>query len=581
MDVIMEPLNAAGSQGKDMVCGDGFIRNVWPIFAAYVADYPEQCLVACCMENRCPICTVDPNSRGSHTCEPKRDVKETLFYLRRNQQGETDTAFKAQGLRSVSSPFWKNLPHSDIFMSFTPDLLHQLHKGVFKDHLVKWCTEIISKEEVDSRFRAVPSHPGLRHFKNGISHVSQWTGTEHKEMEKVFLALVASHRDERFVTAVRSAMDFIYLASLQSHTTQTLLALREALNSFHANKDIFIELGGRHATHFNIPKLHSMDHYEELIRMFGSTDGFNTESPERLHIDFAKNAYRASNRKDYIQQMTRWLERQESVDRFSAFLQWNKEQDEKIGPHVDPPPSSSADPDELPILTRSLAKRPPPASRHVLVSDIISLEGHGASRFIPALSSFLTTIGSRYKPQTYDVFGLWKWLVFKLPDIPEVGSRHSSNIVRASGPVVSSTHGRRVPEEPAHLDFAFVKTAETNRFTDNTSLHGLRVAQVRAIFSLPSHYRASREALAYVEWFTPLQQPDPITGYYHISKSSRRRGGIDGPYAEVITVDRIVRSAMLIPKTRFDDKQFYLNSHIDGHSFCMIKLGHYGCLPVV
>ena len=214
MDVIMEPLNAAGSQGKDMVCGDGFIRNVWPIFAAYVADYPEQCLVACCMENRCPICTVDPNSRGSHTCEPKRDVKETLFYLRRNQQGETDTAFKAQGLRSVSSPFWKNLPHSDIFMSFTPDLLHQLHKGVFKDHLVKWCTEIISKEEVDSRFCAVPSHPGLRHFKNGISHVSQWTGTEHKEMEKVFLALVASHRDERFVTAVRSAMDFIYLASL-------------------------------------------------------------------------------------------------------------------------------------------------------------------------------------------------------------------------------------------------------------------------------------------------------------------------------------------------------------------------------
>lgn len=280
MDVIMEPLIAAGSQGKDMVCGDGFIRNIWPIFAAYVADYPEQCLVACCMENRCSICTVDPNSRGLHTCEPKQDIKETLFYLWRNQQGETDTAFKAQGLRSAPSPFWKNLPHSDIFMSFTPDLLHQLHKGVFKDHLVKWCTEIISKEEIDARFRAVPSHPGLQHFKNGILHVSQWTGTEHKEMEKVFLVLVASHQDERFVTAVRSVMDFIYLASLQSHTTQTLLALREALNSFHANKDIFIELGGRHATHFNIPKLHSMDHYEELIRMFGSTDGFNTESPE-------------------------------------------------------------------------------------------------------------------------------------------------------------------------------------------------------------------------------------------------------------------------------------------------------------
>lgn len=133
-------------------------------------------------------------------------------------------------------------------------------------------------------------------------------------MEKVFLAIVARGGDEQVITAMRAFIDFAHYASLQSHTTQTLAALRKALDDFHANKDVFIKLGGQDQDYFNIPKVHSLDHYEELIHLFGSADGFNTESPERFHINFAKNAYRASNRKDYIQQMTRWLQRQENVD---------------------------------------------------------------------------------------------------------------------------------------------------------------------------------------------------------------------------------------------------------------------------
>ncbi|KAJ7082671.1 hypothetical protein B0H15DRAFT_743906, partial [Mycena belliarum] len=104
-----------------------------------VADYPEQCLVSCCKENRCPICTVSPDERGDHQEHPLRDVRETLFFMQRQQAGEKDTVFEGDGMRAVYPPFWANLPHSDIFQSFTPDLLHQLHKGVFKDHLVSWC----------------------------------------------------------------------------------------------------------------------------------------------------------------------------------------------------------------------------------------------------------------------------------------------------------------------------------------------------------------------------------------------------------------------------------------------------------
>jgi len=40
-------------------------------------------------------------------------------------------------------PFTENLPHAEIYELLSPDLLHQLIKGTFKDHLFTWIEEYL------------------------------------------------------------------------------------------------------------------------------------------------------------------------------------------------------------------------------------------------------------------------------------------------------------------------------------------------------------------------------------------------------------------------------------------------------
>ncbi|KAG2359196.1 hypothetical protein BDR07DRAFT_1452448 [Suillus spraguei] len=165
MSLLLEPLVAAGQN-------DSLIHQVFPILAAYVANFPEQCLVACCKENQC--------LKWDLLTLLMRDPEVTKDILEKRKNGQHPIQFDNNGLCSVFNPFWANLPHADIFLAFTPDLLHQVHKGVFKDHLVKWCLEIVGEDEMDSHFKVMPDYPGLWHFKKGILTVRQWMGTEHK-----------------------------------------------------------------------------------------------------------------------------------------------------------------------------------------------------------------------------------------------------------------------------------------------------------------------------------------------------------------------------------------------------------------
>jgi hypothetical protein len=327
MKTILTPLEKAGREGVEMECGDGFVRNCYPILAAYIADNPEQTMIASCRRNRCYRCTVSRDKRGDLPDDPTsaRNPQNTADALEAQSFGHTTSLFDSEGLKPFGKPFWADLPHCNIFTCLTPDILHQLHKGVFKDHLLEWCVKLVTRQlgsanSIDNRYKFMPKHSDLRHFLNGITNLKQSTANEHRQMQKVFIGVMDGLVPDNVLQAIIAVLDFIYYARLPSHTTATLELLDDALRRFHAHKNVF--LAPDICSDFNINKIHSMIHYSKSIRELGAADGYNTETPERLHIEFAKRAYKATNQHDFFDQMTVYLERRERVAKFDAYLHW-------------------------------------------------------------------------------------------------------------------------------------------------------------------------------------------------------------------------------------------------------------------
>ncbi|KAG9123430.1 hypothetical protein FRC07_014952, partial [Ceratobasidium sp. 392] len=320
---IFEPLKTASSEGELAWCADGYLRHIYPVIASWVADWPEQNDVAGTTQGGCPKCMQvwKKRGQGGPSARP-REQSETINAVRAYKETGRPAALKPLRLRGVM-PFWTNIANVEIATCLTPDLLHQLYKGMF-EHARDWAEDLLGTKEFNRRFKSMPKARDLRYFKNGVTTVKAWAGRESREMAQQLLAVVIDAQVPiNFVRMIRALLDFSYIAHGTQLTETDLTKMDEALAMFHRTKHVLIDeemvLG---PGSFNrIAKLHMLSHYTNDIRELGTPDGYSTETPEHLHIVYVKIPWRASNRRDPLPQMVKYVQRLEAIHVQRAYIE--------------------------------------------------------------------------------------------------------------------------------------------------------------------------------------------------------------------------------------------------------------------
>jgi hypothetical protein len=277
-------------------------------------------------------------------------------------------------------------------------------------HLVFWCDSVLPTREPDRQVHSLPPGFGVRYFKDGITLLSQVSGTERKNIAKVLLGCLVGLVPSEAISACRVLLDFIYLAQYATQDNETVQYMDDALDLWNHNRSFFIKTLVR--KDFNIPKFHSLVHYVEAIRNFGTTDNYNTEMFERFHIDFAKQGWRVSNKRNEFPQMILWLSRQEKIVSFASYLSWAQRSYSQVP--LDFPHPLPLSPGHLNRL--KIAKHPTYPNR-----EISSIEkNHHAPGFAHCLKAYLNKIVPNSAPsanlvhyalpfKTLDVYDLFKF----------------------------------------------------------------------------------------------------------------------------------------------------------------------------
>ncbi|KAI0632388.1 hypothetical protein C8Q77DRAFT_1197709 [Trametes polyzona] len=578
---LLEPIRTAGIDGILMTSGDGIARRCHPILMAYVGDYPEQCLVACAYNGDCPICQCPHSDLGIFpTPHPYRDIDASREAM--NTRNEDPDSFvhacDAVNIKPVQRLFWADLPYTDIFRAITSDVLHQLYQGVFK-HLVAWLKSACGIGELDARIARLPPNHSIRLFYKGISHLSRVSGAEHRQISRFLLSVIVDinlpgGREDglQLVRATRALLDFIFLAQYPIHSSATLDAMDRALALFHAERDLY-----------------------------GTTDNYNTETSERLHIDFTKEAYRATNHKDEYPQMTKWLERREKIMHHANFVLWREQQ--ATSDHPETITTSQrfrwAPPDLAAPLEVKMTRHP--TRKSVPLADITgtSPAQYGARYFIPTLARFVILwhhpdwtaghveymaegfISPLHSVPVFHRVKLWNEAVFgkETVDSVHVHPRLASTSAGASHDMASPARFDTALNVDYHI---MVHLPLINLPTDT------RVVQVRVVFTLPdpsldrlfptlSPEQRPPRHLAYVEWFSKFTaNPDRHSKMYKVTRSVQNGQRV----ASIIPVRLIERSIHLTPKwpgevprhwtsesVLEECSSFYVNPFKDGHTY--------------
>ncbi|KII84503.1 hypothetical protein PLICRDRAFT_117735 [Plicaturopsis crispa FD-325 SS-3] len=331
VDIFSSRLKQAARVGYYMPDPNGVLRQAFTPLVGWIADLPEQQLIAATAASASPTSTATTKDFGDpfpHLPRRGADTLRQIYQLALTVDpwdlSKFQVAAKLLHLSGVHLPFWRDWSQADPSKFLNPEILHSGHKFFF-DHVLAWCKEALGPPELDARYMSLHTRIGTRHFPEGICHVKQMTGREHREIQRTIVAVIAGACSGGFVRAVRAIVDFIYQMQAPVFTNSTINALVESLKEFHDEKHHVLEAGARRGEkttieHFNIPKLEVLQATAQAIRGNGNLMQWSADATERLLQTNCKHTFRqGSNHRGFDEQCVRMLDRAEKIHQFDLF----------------------------------------------------------------------------------------------------------------------------------------------------------------------------------------------------------------------------------------------------------------------
>ncbi|KAL1663475.1 hypothetical protein GGF50DRAFT_115990 [Schizophyllum commune] len=577
---VYRPLKAYMTTPEVVKCADGFYRRVVYGLGPYIADYPEQVWLAGIVQGWCPKCDASPDDLDGEGAR-RRTHEKTDFLISTFDPGILWSDF---GVRVDVVPFTYEFPRANIHELLSPDLLHQVIKGTFKDHLVTWLGEYLVLEygekrakeildDIDKRISAPPSFPNLRRFKEGRDF-SQWTGDDSKALMRVYLAAIAGHVPTDMCKCFAAFLDFCYIARRNAITASALRDLTTSLNKFYEYRKVFITTGVR--VDISLPRQHSLKHYAASILLFGSPNGLCSSITESKHIKAVKEPWRRSSRNNALGQMLTTNVRLDKMH--AARLAFEKRgmmagttssyTDCILSGHVPQPqqaPGDDEDEEEADVGPRALSSvELATTKQYQYPADLADLAVYVQQPRLPTL--LRRFLHDQLYPDTHadDLTD---------DDLPRIPGRvyvYHSAVARFYAPSdlcgAGGMRRERIRSTPDWYGVPRRDTVLVNIGAEESVLKGMVIGRVYLFLSFK--YRDVEYPCALVHWFVPADdEPDDDTGMWLVKPEYT---GNNRPSLEVIHLEAIARGVHLIGAYghQFLPEDFHYSYSLDAfHSF--------------
>ena len=133
-----------------------------------------------------------------------------------------------------------------------------------------------------------------------VSNTSSYNDTPLSSWQ-IYLPAIEGYVPDNMIKALRTFLEFCYLARRNIHNRKSLDGMDEALQHYHHYWKIFLAMGVRMG--FNLPRQHALIHYIRAIWLFGAPNGLCSSITESKHIKAMKEPWQQSSWFDALHQM--------------------------------------------------------------------------------------------------------------------------------------------------------------------------------------------------------------------------------------------------------------------------------------